>query len=86
MCAPCCIALLAHRQCRRVRAPAPTSSAATDNVQGATDLGLDIVTLPLYYGLVEGAWKHWCRVWEVDYDWLASRFDVLTAPTANPSR
>jgi formate dehydrogenase major subunit len=49
------------------------------NVQGATDLGLDIVTLPLYYGLVEGAWKHWCRVWEVDYDWMASRFDVQTA-------
>jgi formate dehydrogenase major subunit len=45
------------------------------NVQGATDLGLDIVTLPLYYGLVEGAWKHWCRVWEVDYDWMLSRFD-----------
>jgi formate dehydrogenase major subunit len=36
------------------------------NVQGATDLGLDIGTLPLYYGLVEGAWKHWARVWEVD--------------------
>src|SRR5437763_4765517 len=45
------------------------------NVQGATDLGLDIVTLPLYYGLAEGAWKHWCRVWEVEYDWMASRFD-----------
>lgn len=45
------------------------------NVQGATDLGLDIVTLPLYYGLTEGAWKHWCRVWEVDYDWMLSRFD-----------
>ena len=45
------------------------------NVQGATDLGLDIVTLPLYYGLVEGAWKHWSRVWEVDYDWMLSRFD-----------
>ena len=45
------------------------------NVQGATDLGLDIVTLPLYYGLVEGAWRHWCRVWEVDYDWMQSRFD-----------
>ena len=42
------------------------------NVQGATDLGLDIVTLPLYYGLAEGAWKHWCRVWEVDYDWMQS--------------
>jgi formate dehydrogenase major subunit len=49
------------------------------NVQGATDLGLDIVTLPLYYGLAEGAWKHWSRVWEVDYDWMASRFDTATA-------
>src|SRR5690606_13820268 len=37
------------------------------NVQGATDLGLDVVTLPLYYGLAEGAWKHWSRVWETDY-------------------
>jgi formate dehydrogenase major subunit len=46
-----------------------------DNVQGATDLGLDIVTLPFYYGLTEGAWKHWCRVWEVDYDWMTSRFE-----------
>ncbi|HEX2217152.1 MAG TPA: formate dehydrogenase subunit alpha [Xanthobacteraceae bacterium] len=44
------------------------------NVQGATDLGLDIVTLPLYYGLTEAAWKHWCRVWEVDYEWMLSRF------------
>ncbi|HEY0440686.1 MAG TPA: formate dehydrogenase subunit alpha [Xanthobacteraceae bacterium] len=49
------------------------------NVQGATDLGLDIVTLPLYYGLAEGAWKHWCRVWEVDYDWMLSRFDSKAA-------
>ncbi|MGA2892732.1 MAG: molybdopterin-dependent oxidoreductase [Xanthobacteraceae bacterium] len=46
-----------------------------DNVQGATDVGLDIVTLPFYYGLTEGAWKHWGRVWDVDYDWLLSRFD-----------
>ena len=46
------------------------------NVQGATDLGLDIVTLPLYYGLAEGAWKHWCRVWEVDYDWMLSALRV----------
>jgi formate dehydrogenase major subunit len=45
------------------------------NVQGATDLGLDVTTLPAYYGLVEGAWKHWCRVWEVDYDWMQSRFE-----------
>jgi formate dehydrogenase major subunit len=45
------------------------------NVQGATDLGLDVVTLPLYYGLTEAAWKHWCRVWEADYDWVRQRFD-----------
>ena len=47
-----------------------------DNVQGATDLGLDIVTLPGYYGLVEGAWRHWSRVWETDFDWFKSRFDT----------
>jgi formate dehydrogenase major subunit len=46
-----------------------------DNVQGATDVGLDIVTLPFYYGLAEGAWKHWSRVWETDFEWLKSRFD-----------
>ena len=44
------------------------------NVQGATDLGLDITSLPLYYGLAEGAWRHWSRVWETDYNWLAGRF------------
>jgi formate dehydrogenase major subunit len=45
-----------------------------DNVQGATDVGLDVTTLPFYYGLDEGAWRHWCRVWDVDYDWMQSRF------------
>ena len=45
----------------------------------ATDLGLDVTSLPLYYGLVEGAWKHWARVWEVEYDWLQSRFDEVPA-------
>ena len=45
-----------------------------DNVQGATDLGLDVTTLPLYYGLAEPAWRHWCRVWETDFDWIRSRF------------
>ncbi len=50
-----------------------------DNVQGATDIGLDVVTLPFYYGLVEGAWKHWSRVWEVDYNWIQSQFDPKNA-------
>jgi len=50
------------------------------NVQGATDLGVDVVTLPLYYGLEDGAWKHWARVWEVDFEWLDSRFDKKDGP------
>ena len=45
-----------------------------DNVQGATDVGLDCSTLPLYYGIDENAWRHWCRVWDVDYEWVQSRF------------
>jgi len=34
--------------------------------------------LPLYYGLGEDAWRHWCRVWQVDYDWMLSRFASKT--------
>ena len=47
-----------------------------DNVQGATDVGPNCHTLPGYYGLSDGAWKHWARVWDVDYEWLKSRFDM----------
>jgi len=47
-----------------------------DNVQGATDVGPNCHTLSCYYGLVEGAWKHWARVWGVEYEWIKSRFDV----------
>jgi formate dehydrogenase major subunit len=46
-----------------------------DNVQGATDMCILSHTLPGYYGLSDGAWKHWAKVWDVDYDWLVSRFD-----------
>ncbi len=56
------------------------------NVQGATDLGLDITSLPLYYGLTEGAWKHWARVWDVPYDWFVSRFDEIPAKAGRPAR
>ncbi len=56
------------------------------NVQGATDMGLDITSLPLYYGLVEGAWKHWARVWEVEYDWLQARFDEVPEKAGRPAR
>ncbi|MDO6496787.1 formate dehydrogenase subunit alpha [Photobacterium sanguinicancri] len=46
-----------------------------DNVQGATDFGVLSDNLPGYYGLSEGAWKHWAGVWDVDYEWLKGRFD-----------
>jgi formate dehydrogenase major subunit len=46
-----------------------------DNVQGATDLGVLSHTLPGYYGLSEGAWKHWAQVWDLDYEWIKNRFD-----------
>ncbi|MBZ5876936.1 formate dehydrogenase subunit alpha [Chromohalobacter israelensis] len=46
-----------------------------DNVQGATDLGLMSHSLPGYYGLSDGAWQHWAKVWNVDYEWIKNRFD-----------
>ncbi len=45
-----------------------------DNVQGATDFGVVMDSLPGYYGLADGAWKHWARVWDTDYKWLSGRF------------
>ena len=45
-----------------------------DNVQGATDLGVLSHTLPGYYGLADGSWAHWARVWEEDLDWLRGQF------------
>ena len=48
-----------------------------DNVQGATDLGVACDTLPAYYGLDQGAWRHWCRVWDVDYEYMKGRFDSV---------
>ncbi len=45
-----------------------------DNVQGATDMCVLSHSLPGYYGLATGAWKHWARVWKVDYDYIKGRF------------
>lgn len=46
------------------------------NVQGATDFGLDVATLPAYYGLDENAWRHWSRVWDVSFEGMRARFDT----------
>ncbi|BET26010.1 formate dehydrogenase major subunit [Limnobacter thiooxidans] len=44
------------------------------NVQGATDVGPNPDSLPGYYGVAEGSWKHWCRVWGLDYEYVKSRY------------
>ena len=48
-----------------------------DNVQGATDFCVLSHSLPGYYGLSAGAWKHWSRVWDEDFDWIKGRFAVI---------
>ncbi len=45
-----------------------------DNVQGATDVGPNPDSLPGYYGLATGSWKHWCAVWGVDYEWVKKQY------------
>ncbi len=60
-----------------------------DNVQGATDVGPNPDSLPGYYGLSEGSWRHFAKVWGVDYDWLLSRYaskELMERPGMTVSR
>jgi formate dehydrogenase major subunit len=60
-----------------------------DNVQGATDIGPNPDSLPGYYGIVEGSWRHFAKVWGVDYDWIKGRFanpGMMTKPGITVSR
>ena len=45
-----------------------------DNVQGATDIGPNPDSLPGYYGLSDGSWKHYAAVWGVDFDWIKQQY------------
>jgi len=45
-----------------------------DNVQGATDVGPNPDSLPGYYGIAEGSWKHFAKTWGVDFEWIKGRF------------
>ncbi len=45
-----------------------------DNVQGATDVGPNPDSLPGYYGLAEGAFKHFAAVWKVDFEWIKKQY------------
>ena len=60
-----------------------------DNVQGATDVGPNGDSLPGYYGLAEGSWKHFANAWGVDYNWILSRFgskELMEKPGITVSR
>ncbi|MDD2660980.1 formate dehydrogenase subunit alpha [Rhodoferax sp.] len=60
-----------------------------DNVQGATDVGPNPDSLPGYYGIIPGAWKHYAKVWGVDYDWIVKQFAspaMMTKPGITVSR
>jgi formate dehydrogenase major subunit len=45
-----------------------------DNVQGATDVGPNPDSLPGYYGLAEGSFKHFAKAWGVDFEWIKGRY------------
>ena len=45
-----------------------------DNVQGATDVGPNPDSLPGYYGLAEGSWKHFAATWGVDFEWIKKQY------------
>ncbi len=59
-----------------------------DNVQGATDVGPNPDSLPGYYGLAEGSWKHFAKVWGVEYDWIKAKYTGgnMTKPGITVSR
>ncbi|MBX3609243.1 MAG: formate dehydrogenase subunit alpha [Hydrogenophaga sp.] len=59
-----------------------------DNVQGATDIGPNPDSLPGYYGVAEGSWKHFAKVWGVEFDWIKSQFaeGMISKPGITVSR
>ncbi len=59
-----------------------------DNVQGATDVGPNPDSLPGYYGLLEGSWKHFAKAWGVDYEWIKKQYapGMMTKPGMTVSR
>ena len=54
-----------------------------DNVQGATDVGPNPDSLPGYYGLAEGSWKHFANVWGVDFEWIKKQYASPAMMTKN---
>ena len=59
-----------------------------DNVQGATDVGPNPDSLPGYYGLAEGSWKHFAKAWDVDFEWIKKQYapGMMSKPGMTVSR
>ena len=59
-----------------------------DNVQGATDVGPNPDSLPGYYGLTEGSFKHFANTWGVDFEWIKKQYapGMMTKPGITVSR
>ncbi|MDP1693135.1 MAG: formate dehydrogenase subunit alpha [Burkholderiaceae bacterium] len=59
-----------------------------DNVQGATDVGPNPDSLPGYYGLAEGSFKHFATAWGVDFEWIKKQYapGMMTKPGMTVSR
>ena len=59
-----------------------------DNVQGITDVGPNPDSLPGYYGIAEGSFKHYAAVWGVDFEWMKSQYapGMMTKPGLTISR
>jgi formate dehydrogenase major subunit len=59
-----------------------------DNVQGATDVGPNPDSLPGYYGVAEGAFKHFASTWGVDFEWMKKQYapGMMTKPGMTVSR
>ena len=59
-----------------------------DNVQGATDVGPNPDSLPGYYGVAEGSFKHFANSWKVDFEWIKKQYapGMMTKPGMTVSR
>ncbi len=59
-----------------------------DNVQGITDIGPNPDSLPGYYGLAEGSFKHFAKVWGVDFEWVKKQYapGMMAKPGMTVSR
>lgn len=59
-----------------------------DNVQGATDVGPNPDSLPGYYGVAEGSFKHFAAAWKVDFEWIKKQYapGMMTKPGMTVSR